>query len=130
MRYLTDFAERFPSLNHIGIGQLAPHVTTEVDCESLFSQSGFLYHPRRAKTEIRTYEGLVVGKHRFQRIYCHIPDVIRLYMERHSKNGWDEKENREDLSFLNVEKEIWKEQFPHCAEEVDDEEEGEDSNSG
>ena len=72
VRYLTDFAERFPSLNHIGIGQLAPHVTTGVDCESLFSQSRFLSHPQ---------------KNRLQRIYFHIPDVIRLYMERHSKNG-------------------------------------------
>eukprot|EP00956_Cyclotella_meneghiniana_P017543 scaffold28760_cov36-Cyclotella_meneghiniana.AAC.2 len=129
VRYLTDFADRYPSLNHIGIGQLAPHVTTEVDCESLFIVSGFLSHPRRALMGIRTYERLVMGKHRLQRIYCHVPDVIKLYMERHSKNDWDEKENREDLSFLEVEKDIWKEQFPHCVQELEDEEEGEDSNS-
>ena len=50
-------------------------------------------------------------------------------MERHSKNDWDEKENREDLSFLEVEKDIWKEQFPHCVQELEEGEEGEDSNS-
>eukprot|EP00956_Cyclotella_meneghiniana_P001532 scaffold1719_cov40-Cyclotella_meneghiniana.AAC.1 len=50
-------------------------------------------------------------------------------MERHSKNDWDEKENREDLSFLEVEKDIWKEQFPHCVQELEEGEEGEDSSS-
>ena len=130
VRYLTDFADRYPALNHVAIGQLCPHVTTEVDCESLFSQSGFLSHPRRTKTEIRTYERLVTGKHRLQRIYCHVPDVVRLYMERHSKNEWDEKDNRDDIAFLEIEKEIWKEQFPHRANHLDDEdgseEEGEE----
>ena len=87
-------------------------------------------HPRRTKTEIRTYERLVTGKHRLQRIYCHVPDVVRLYTERHSKNEWDEKDNRDDIAFLEIEKEIWKEQFPHRANHLDDEdgseEEGEE----
>ena len=126
VRYLTDFADRYPALNHVAIGQLCPHVTTEVDCESLFSQSGFLSHPRRTKTEIRTYERLVTGKHRLQRIYCHVPDVVRLYMERHSKNEWDEKDNRDDIAFLEIEKEIWKEQFPHRANHLNDENDSEE----
>ena len=126
VRYLTEFAERYPALSHVGIGQLAPHVTTEVDCESLFSQSGFLSHPRRANTDIRTYECLVTGKHRLQRIYCHVPDVVRLYMERHSKNDWDEKDNRDDIAFLEIEKEIWKEQFPHRANHLNDENDSEE----
>ena len=128
VHYLIDFEDRFPALTHVGIGQLAPHITTEVDCESLFSQSGFLSHPRRAQTNTRTYERLVIGKHRLQRIYCHVPDVIRLYMERHSKNDWDEKDNRDDISFLEIEKEIWKEQFPHCVKELEEEEEDVDNN--
>ena len=51
-------------------------------------------------------------------------------MERHSKNEWDEKDNRDDIAFLEIEKEIWKEQFPHRANHLDDEdgseEEGEE----
>ncbi|KAL7474787.1 hypothetical protein ACHAW6_000739 [Cyclotella cf. meneghiniana] len=73
--YLTDFADRFPSLYHVCIGQLSPHISTEVDCESLFSQAGCMSHPRRAHTNIRTNEWLMIGKHCLQRIYCHVPAV-------------------------------------------------------
>ncbi len=54
--YLTDFADQFPSLYHVGIGKLCPHISTEGDCESLFSQAGFMSHPQRAHTNICTYE--------------------------------------------------------------------------
>ena len=118
VRYLTDFADRFPSLYHVGIDQLCPHISTEVDCDSLFSQAGFMSHPRRAHTNIRTYERLVIGKHRLQRIYCHVPAVFRLYMERHKSDDWEEKDNHEDDRFLEIEKEIWKEMFPHHSKEL------------
>ena len=38
----TDFRRSYPTLFAVAVGQLAPHVTLEVDCESLFSQTGFL----------------------------------------------------------------------------------------
>ena len=113
VQYVTDFADRFPSLYHVGIGQLCPHISTEVDCESLFSQAGFMSHPQRAHTNILTYKQLLIGKHRLQRIYCHVPAVYRLYMERHKSDKWEEKDNREDVMFVEIEKEIWKEMFPH-----------------
>jgi len=119
VRYLNDFSDRFPALSHVGIGQICPHITTKVDCESLFSTAGFMSHPRRGRTGIRTYERLVMGKHSLQRIYCHIPSVYRLYMERHNKGDWDETENREDERFLEVEREIWEEMHPNL--ELDDE---------
>ena len=75
-------------------------------------------HPRRAHTNICTYERLVIEKHRLQRIYCHVPSVYRLYMERNKSDKWDEKDNREDERFLEIEKEIWKEMFPHHNEEL------------
>jgi len=126
VRYLNDFSDRFPAISHIGIGQLCPHISTEVDCESLFSTAGFMSHPQRANTDIQTYERLVKGKHCLQRIYCHIPSVYRLYMQRHKSGDWDEKENREDDMFLQVEKEIWKEMYPHHIIDLEEESESND----
>ena len=45
------------------IGTLAPHITTEVDCESLFSQAGHAAHPNRNRTISETFERLAMGKH-------------------------------------------------------------------
>ena len=54
--YLFDHKKIFPGIFHVGVGQICPHVTTEVDCESVFSQAGFLANARRAKTLVRFYE--------------------------------------------------------------------------
>ena len=45
MRYLQDLKEYSPALYHVGVGQFYPNITTEVDCESMFSQEGFIYEP-------------------------------------------------------------------------------------
>mmetsp|Transcript_8948 Transcript_8948/g.16583 ORF Transcript_8948/g.16583 Transcript_8948/m.16583 type:complete len:100 (+) Transcript_8948:2-301(+) len=41
VKYLVDHKKDFPALNSVGIGECCPHLSTEVDCESLFSQDGF-----------------------------------------------------------------------------------------
>jgi hypothetical protein len=75
LSYLFDHKKIFPGIFHVGVGQICPHVTTEVDCESLFSQAGFLADACRAKTLVHFYERLVITKHRLHRIYCHLPHV-------------------------------------------------------
>eukprot|EP00956_Cyclotella_meneghiniana_P022130 scaffold41289_cov24-Cyclotella_meneghiniana.AAC.2 len=60
----------FPGLSTVVIGQLVPHIRTEVDCESLFSQTGHLSHPTRARTIAETFERLSMSKHKLSRIYC------------------------------------------------------------
>ncbi len=62
-------------------------------------------------------------------------------MERHKSDNWEEKDNREADRFLEIEKEIWKEMFPHhskelvseleedCGDEGDGEEEVDDDSS-
>ena len=47
IQYNLDHQFEFPGLSTIIIGQLGPHITTEVDCESLFSMAGHLSHPNR-----------------------------------------------------------------------------------
>lgn len=69
VQYIQDHMEVFPSLSKVFIGTLAPHITTEVDCESLFSQAGHAAHPNRNRTVAETFERLVMGKHRIARIY-------------------------------------------------------------
>ena len=48
--YLQDFKEYFPDLYHVLVGQFCPQITTEVNCESLFSQEEFLSESRQAIT--------------------------------------------------------------------------------
>ena len=68
-RYLQDFKESYPVLYHVIVGQFFPNIKTEMDCELMFSQAGFLYDPRRAITGIRMYDHLVVGKNCLNRIH-------------------------------------------------------------
>ena len=56
----------------VGVGELCPHLSTEVDCKTLFSLAGFKSHPQCTQTNIRNYERLVVTKHCSQSI--HIPE--------------------------------------------------------
>ncbi len=62
--------------------------------------------PRRASTNNRLYERLVITKHRLGRIYCHVELVKELYMKRWKNNDWDEDEERDATEFLELEKEI------------------------
>ena len=126
VHFLTDHMKEFPALNSVGIGQLAPLISHEVDCESLFSQSGYLSDKRRANTGIRLYERLVVAKHRMGRIYLHLPDVQKKFMQRFRDNNWDEAEERDSTEFLELEKAIYLEMFPNNAGIFGGEEEEED----
>ena len=70
----------------------------------------------------------MIGKHHIHRINWSIPKVIDMYQERPRKNDWGEKEEHDDLEFIELEKKIWMEMFPETAkkmlkEEEDDEEE-------
>ena len=113
MRYVTDLQAKFPTLHKVIVGQISPHISTEVDVESLFSQSGFLADPRRSKLGNKYYERLVFTKHRLGRIYCHEPEVMRVFMKRWKNNDWEEKEEKEASDFLASEKEIYLQYFPH-----------------
>ena len=64
-------------------------------------------------TKIRTFEQLVISKHRLQRIFCDPKKVEKLYLKRHANNEWDDNGERDDKTFLQVEKEIYLEMFPH-----------------
>ena len=70
------------------VGQIRPHISTEVDCESLFSEAGFLADPRRSHTDVCLYERLVIVKHCLGRIYYHIPAMKELYLRCWKDNDW------------------------------------------
>ena len=55
VRYVTDLKAKFPTFNKIIVGQVAPHISTEVDVESLFSQSEFLAGPQCSKMGHKYY---------------------------------------------------------------------------
>ena len=90
VRYLQDFKEDFPVLFHVVFSQFYPHITTDLDFESLFSQAGFVSEPRRARTGIRIHKCLVFGKHLLKLIHCSIPIVNNIFMKRWKDNSWEE----------------------------------------
>ncbi|KAL7537974.1 hypothetical protein ACHAXR_008292 [Thalassiosira sp. AJA248-18] len=89
----------FVGIGNVIIGQLSPHITTEVDCESLFSQAGHLSQPNRSRTTAETFERMVMAKHRLARIYC-CPKMVKTeFLERHNRKSWSDEEDRENLAF-------------------------------
>ncbi len=89
----------FVGTGNVIIGQLAPHIDTEVDCESLFSQAGHLSQPNRSRTTAETFERMVMAKHRLARIYCCPKMVKKEFHERHKRKSWSNEEDRDDLAF-------------------------------
>ena len=57
-------------------------------------------------------QNLVIAKYPMQRIYCCPQKVKALYFKRKKTNDWDEKNERDDNSFLEAEKEIYLPEFP------------------
>eukprot|EP00804_Cyclotella_cryptica_P019955 CCRYP_007840-RA/>CCRYP_007840-RA protein AED:0.04 eAED:0.11 QI:0/0/0/0.66/1/1/3/0/292 len=93
------------SLGQAVTGTLAPHITTEVDCESLFSQAGHAAHPNHNRTVAETLEPLVMGKHRLLRIYCSQNKIKKEFLERWKKTAWSKKEDRDNVEFWEQQKE-------------------------
>ena len=52
---LEDTKEIFPGIYNVGVGQYRPYISTEVDCESIFNQSSYIFQPKRAKTKIKIF---------------------------------------------------------------------------
>ena len=52
--FLTDIWKYFKYLYNVAVGKLAPHITTEVDCESLFSQNGHISQTNNSRTTAET----------------------------------------------------------------------------
>ena len=123
VEYFREHEKVFPGLSKVFIGSLAPHINTEVDCESLFSQAGHLAHPNRNRTVAETFEHLVMAKHRLSRIYCS-PEKVRVeFMERWKRHAWSDKEDRDDVEFwVNQRKEYLEENPTHVQflSELDD----------
>ena len=115
MSFFIEHETTFPFLSKVIIGQLAPHITTEVDCESLFSQAGHLSHPNRNRTVAETFERLVTAKHRLSRIYCDKEKVKHEFIDRWKRNKFSSKEDRDDLEFWEQQKEEYLQENPnHC----------------
>ena len=102
LRYLQDFKEDFTILYHVGVGKFCPHITTEVDCEFLFSQSGFLSKPTRSKTGICMYKRLEVENHRLGHIHCSIPIFKEFFMKLRKEKLYEEEDESDDRECLKL----------------------------
>ena len=112
-KILEDHKEIFPGIDNVGVGQHGLYISTEVYCEILFNQYGYISQPRRANTKTRIFVRLVNSKNCLQRIFCDPKKVEKLCMKCHANNEWDHNGERDDKTFLQVEKEIYIEMFPH-----------------
>ena len=56
---------------------------------------------------------MAITKHRMNRIYCCLKKVKQLYLKRKGKGKWDKGEEHDDQIFLDMEKKIYLEMFPH-----------------
>ena len=93
---LEDNKEIFPGIDNAWVGQYRPYISTEVDCESLFNQYGYISQPKQANKKIRTFEQLVIPKQRLQYIFY----------KHNTNNEWDDTGERDDKKFLQVDKDI------------------------
>ena len=55
----------------------------------------------------------MIAKHRMGRIYCCPKKVMKLYLKREGKKDWDETDERDNKSFLELEKVKYLELYPH-----------------
>jgi len=117
----------FKGLSKVFIGTLAPHITTEVDCESLFSQAGHAAHPNRNRTVAETFERLAMGKHRLSRICCSPEKAKVEFIEQWKKNSWSESKDRDDLAFWEQQKKEYLELNPGHAGVIAELEEHDDA---
>ena len=111
-RFFSDCEGVFKALSKVVIGVLSPHITTEVDCESLFSMAGHQNHPNRNRLAAEGYERMVMAKHRMSRIYCCPEKVKREFIERFKKNAWSNEQDRDDIEFWEQQKLEYLEENP------------------
>ena len=112
-KMLEDHKEIFTGIDNVGIGQYGSYISTEVYCEILLNQSGYISQPNQANIKIRTFERLVISKHCLQHIFCNPKKVDTFYLKHHANNECCDNVERDDKNFLPVEKEIYPEMFPH-----------------
>jgi len=110
--FFIDHKRQLESLSNVVIGQLAPHSTAEVDCESLFSEAGALALPSRSRTKVEMFERLIMGKHRLARVYCDKEKVKTEFLRRWKEKDWRNDDDRDDLDFWKQEKELFLKDLP------------------
>ena len=93
-----DHCKQLPGLNN-AMGKLAPHYTSEANCESLFSESGHLAKPHMNRVSNETFERLVIAKHRMSRIYCSPAKVKEEFLWCWKGKLFGKDEDRDDLQF-------------------------------
>ena len=87
LTFFIDHKRQLESLCNIVIGQLAPRPhSTEVYCESLFSEAGALALPNFSRTKVEMFQRLIMGKHRLAQFYCG-KDKIKTEFLRRWKEG-------------------------------------------
>ena len=63
VEFITDHCKDLKYLYNVAVGKLAPPITTEVDCEYLFTMAFHISHQKHSRTTVETFEILVIAKH-------------------------------------------------------------------
>ena len=92
--FSIDHKSVFPNLSKVVLGQLAPHITTKVDCVSLFGQVDHLSNSNWNRTVAKRFERLVMLKNCLSRIYYERESVKQEFMDRMNNDLFSEEEDR------------------------------------
>ena len=110
LRYWKTTKKNFKAL--IMLVQVSLDLTSQLKwIVRVCSISLAIYIPKGANTKIRTFEQSVISKHRLQRIFCEPKKVEKFYLKRHANNKWYDNGERDDKTFLQIEKDIYLEIF-------------------
>ena len=105
VEFLIDHCKAFKSLYCFDVGKLELQKTTELDCESLFSQAGHLSHTNCSRTTPDNFERLVMEKHRIDPVYCFLEKVKNEFIDQWKIRNWTIRKINMILDFWDHQKE-------------------------
>ena len=107
VKFWNDHKSYLPKLRSYAV-ERASFNTTEVPCETLFSQSGYASEARRTRLKSKQFEREVTLAYNLKHVFFDIERAMDIYIGRETKKDWDDdKEHREDLFFMTQEEALF-----------------------
>jgi hAT family C-terminal dimerisation region len=97
--------DAFPTLYKMAVC-LSSIRTNEVGCERFFSTAGYVSCPRRTSLKVRNYECLATLKVNMQHVFIDERWVVNQYLMMEQTKAWKQLDNDDDMSVLNLEREL------------------------
>ena len=107
----------FPTLYKLAVC-LSSIRTNEVGCERFFSTAGYVSCPRRTSLKVRNYECLATLKANIRNVFIDERWVVDKYLAMEAAKSWDDFETENDMTVLNLEREVMAEHLGVSTEDL------------